>query len=111
LPDASILNWAELYFKDIVFDVFKNGLLKVNVFCFVPNAVFIVFNEVSTFDLIAYTVKSGLFIIVLFQSLWKFVGLFIIVLFQSLWKSVGLFTIVLLQSLWKFVDLFNVILF
>ena len=25
LPDASILNCAELYFKDIVFDVFKKG--------------------------------------------------------------------------------------
>jgi hypothetical protein len=38
----------------------------------------------------AYTVKSGLFIIVLLQSDWKLVGLFIIVLFQSDWKLVGL---------------------
>ena len=38
LPDTSTLNWAVLYFKVIVFVVFKNGLLKVNVFCFVPNA-------------------------------------------------------------------------
>ena len=35
LPLLSILNWAELYFKVIVFDVFKNGFEKVNVFCFV----------------------------------------------------------------------------
>ncbi len=45
LPDASILNWAELYFKDIVFDVFKNGLLKVKLFCLF---VFIVFKLPST---------------------------------------------------------------
>jgi hypothetical protein len=32
LPDASILNCVELYFKDIVFDVFKNGFEKVNFF-------------------------------------------------------------------------------
>ena len=96
LPLLSILNWAELYFKVIVFDVFKNGFEKVKLFCFVPNVVFIVFNDESTLFLIAYTVKSGLFITVVTQSLWKFVGLFIMVEVQSLWKFVGLFNVMLL---------------
>ena len=75
-----------------VFEVFTNGDENVNVFCLF---VFNEFNELSTLFLIAYTVKSGLFIIVEFQSLWKFVGLFIIVEFQSLWKFVSLFTVIL----------------
>ncbi len=48
LPLLSILNCAVLYLKVIVFDVFKNGLLKVKLFCFVPNVVFIAFNDPST---------------------------------------------------------------
>ena len=48
LPLLSILNCAALYFNDIVFDVFKKGFEKVKFACFVPNAVFIVFNEPST---------------------------------------------------------------
>ena len=43
LPLLSILNWAVLYFKVIVFDVFKNGFEKVNVFCFADK-----------FDIVAY---------------------------------------------------------
>ena len=34
--------------------------------CFVPNVVFIVFNDVSTFDLIAYELRS---IVILFTAL------------------------------------------
>jgi len=48
LPLLSILNWDELYFKVIVSDVFKNGLLKVKLFCLFDNVVFIVFNDPST---------------------------------------------------------------
>ena len=29
LPELSILNWAELYFNAMVFDVFENGFEKV----------------------------------------------------------------------------------
>ena len=43
LPLVSILNWAVLYFKVIVFDVFKNGFEKVKLFCFV-----------FKFDIVAY---------------------------------------------------------
>ena len=63
---------------------FFNGVENVNVFCFVPNVVVIAFNDVSTFDLIAYTVKSGLFIIVEFQSAWKFVGFPVILAYVKL---------------------------
>ena len=34
LPEPSILNCAVLYFNVIVFDVFKNGLLKVKYFVY-----------------------------------------------------------------------------
>ena len=40
LPELSILNWAELDFNAIVFDVFENGFEKVKLFCLF---VFIVF--------------------------------------------------------------------
>ena len=54
-PLLSILNCAVLYFKAIVFDEFKNGLLKVKLFClFVLNE----FNELSTLFLTAYELKS-----------------------------------------------------
>ncbi len=46
-----------------VFDVFTNGDEKVKLFCLFDNYVFIVFNELSTFVLIAYTDKSGLLVI------------------------------------------------
>ncbi len=34
LPLLSILNWAVLYFKDIIFDVFKKGSEKVRLFVY-----------------------------------------------------------------------------
>ncbi len=39
----SILNWAVLYFKVTVFDVFKNGFEKIKLFCFADK-----------FDIVAY---------------------------------------------------------
>ena len=36
-PDASTFNLVLSYFKDIVFDVFKNGFENVKLFCFPDN--------------------------------------------------------------------------
>ena len=43
LPLLSILNWAVLYFKVIVLDVFKNGFEKDKLSCFADK-----------FDIVAY---------------------------------------------------------
>ncbi len=53
MPDASRLNWAELYFKSIVFDGFEKGFEKMKLFCLVLKVELIIFNEVSAFNLIA----------------------------------------------------------
>ncbi len=50
LPDVSILNWAELYFKVIVFDVFKKGFEKVKLFCFVFKFVIVAYVEDAVDD-------------------------------------------------------------
>ncbi len=73
-----------------------NGALTEIVFRLFANVEFIVFSEVSTFDSIEYTDKDGLFVIMLLQSLWKYVGLFIIMLLKSHRKLVDLFNVILL---------------
>ena len=50
LPLLSILNWAVLYFKVIVFDVFKNGFEKVKLFCFADKFVIVAYVEDAVDD-------------------------------------------------------------